>query len=157
MLKSIMELDQVIGTCERLVSTPVPPAYTRFTSRILLAWLACVPLSLAGIGLPNVAIVMGTFFTSCIMIGLDEIAIQIEEPMRLLPLFDLCNLIMSDVSARLAPEEQGPSYQTEASRVVLSSRLLSRASARASIHRLLVCGMLAGFVSQHGGAVSVDS
>jgi predicted membrane chloride channel (bestrophin family) len=152
MLKSIMELDQVIGTCERLVSTPVPPAYTRFTSRILLAWLACVPLSLAGIGLPNVAIVMGTFFTSCIMIGLDEIAIQIEEPMRLLPLFDLCNLIMSDVSARLAPEEQGPSYKIHA-----SCPSSSRASARASIHRLLVCGMIAGFVSQHGGAVSVDS
>jgi hypothetical protein len=43
------------------------------------------------------------------MIGLDEIAIPIEEPMRLLPLFDLCNLIMSDVLARLVPEETASS------------------------------------------------
>ena len=86
------------------------------------------------------------------MVGLDEIAIPIEEPMRLLPLFDLCNLIMSDVLARLVPEEQGPSYQSLAPSYQreASSRLLSRASARASMHRLLVCGMIAGFVSQHG-------
>jgi predicted membrane chloride channel (bestrophin family) len=109
MLENICELDQLVGACERLVATPVPPIYTRFTSRVLLSWLACVPPSLVGSGLPNFAVILGTFFTTYVMVGIDEIAIEIEEPMRLLPLNDLCISIMSDVAGRLAPEDNMPS------------------------------------------------
>ena len=109
MLENLSEIDQLVGACERLIATPVPPTYTRFTSRVLLSWLACVPLSLVGSGLPNFAVILGTFFTSYVMVGIDEIAIEIEEPMRLLPLKDLCISIMNDVGARLAPVDNMPS------------------------------------------------
>jgi predicted membrane chloride channel (bestrophin family) len=109
MLENICELDQLVGACERLVATPVPPIYTRFTSRVLLSWLTCIPPALVGAGLPNYAVIVGTFFTTYVMVGIDEIAIEIEEPMRLLPLNDLCISIMSDVAGRLAPEDNMPS------------------------------------------------
>ena len=117
MLENIGEIDQLVGTCERLIATPVPPAYTRFTSRVLLSWLACVPLSLVGSGLPNFAVILGTFFTSYVMVGIDEIAIEIEEPMRLLPLNDLCITIMSDVVSRLVPEDNMPLLTWHARRI----------------------------------------
>ena len=121
MLENIGELDQLIGTCERLIATPVPPTYTRFTSRVLLSWLACIPLSLVGAGLPNFAVILGTLFTSYVMIGIDEIAIEIEEPMRLLPLNDLCCSLMSDVTSRIVPKDAMPPLKWHKSSISATS------------------------------------
>jgi putative membrane protein len=85
-LNMLVELDADIGICERILSSPVPPTYTRFTSRILITWLACIPLALAHMKLPALTVIVGTLLTSYIMVGIDEIAIEIEEPMRLMPL-----------------------------------------------------------------------
>lgn len=107
-LEELVNLDGVVGICERILSSPVPPTYTRFTSRMLVLWLACIPLALKGMHLSPPTVIFGTFLTAYIMIGIDEIAIEIEEPMRLLPLNQICNACMLDIVSRLAPDPPMP-------------------------------------------------
>ena len=105
--------DADVGICERILSSPVPPTYTRFTSRILIIWLACVPLVLGDLNMSCATIVLGTLLTSYVMVGIDEIAIEIEEPMRLLPLVQLCNATMKDAVSRLVPMPPMPPLPTK--------------------------------------------
>ena len=44
MLKTIDDLAKSIGSCERLVQTPVPLSYARHTSRFLSLWCLTLPL-----------------------------------------------------------------------------------------------------------------
>ena len=48
MLKTIDDLAKSIGSCERLVQTPVPLNYARHTSRFLTLWCLTLPVSLVG-------------------------------------------------------------------------------------------------------------
>ena len=57
-----------IGVCERLLASPVPPTITRHTSRVLLSWLACVPLGLESLGLALPAVALATLGTSYVMV-----------------------------------------------------------------------------------------
>ena len=115
-LDMIVQLDADISMCERILSSPVPPVYTRFTSRILMTWLACVPLALGGLHMPDLTIILGTFLTSFIIIGIDQVAIEIEEPMRLLPLAQLCKSANKDCVSRLVPHPPMPFTQSLAAR-----------------------------------------
>ena len=66
---------------ERLISTPLSPMYMRHTSRGLLLWLAMLPAGLLSAGcttLPKLLLVVTS--TAYIMLGIDEIGIQIEQP-----------------------------------------------------------------------------
>lgn len=50
--EDIRELDFVVGSCERLFSSPLPPTMTRHLVRCLLLWLAALPACLAGASKP---------------------------------------------------------------------------------------------------------
>ena len=67
-----------LGGCERLLRTPLPLSYTRHTSRFLTLWLALLPLAMwerfHWMVLPIV------FSCSLLLLGIDEIGVQIEEP-----------------------------------------------------------------------------
>ena len=43
---TLVEMGAVTGGCERLLSTPMPLSYTRFTGRALMLWLFALPLGL---------------------------------------------------------------------------------------------------------------
>jgi predicted membrane chloride channel (bestrophin family) len=45
-----------------------------------------VPSALQSSGMSSIAVIFGTVFIAYVMIGIDEIAVEIEEPFRLLPL-----------------------------------------------------------------------
>lgn len=90
--KSITVLGDMSGACERLLSSPVPLVYTRHTARILSLWLLLVPFSLwvpfqdtwNHIGMIPCSAVIAFFF-----FGIEELAVQLEEPFSILPLTSL--------------------------------------------------------------------
>jgi ion channel-forming bestrophin family protein len=77
-------MDIALGGCQRLESNPIPMAYTRHTSRFLVAYLMLLPVtlfpSLGWLTIPIVAIL--AFFLG----GVENVGVQIENPLRILPL-----------------------------------------------------------------------
>lgn len=100
----IVEMGAVAGGCERILSTPMPLSYTRFTARALMLWLMAMPLALWP--LMGWATVPALFFMSYVVIGIDEIGVEIEEPFCILPLQDLSNAIKRDVQIAAAEADQ---------------------------------------------------
>jgi len=95
-------LEQCIGICNRIVTSPIPPTYTRHTSRVLCVYLSLLPLALSGMGLSPLATVITTAMLTYIFAGIDEIGVEIEFPFLLLPLYDLAvgaqNNVISQVT-----------------------------------------------------------
>jgi len=87
--------EDAVGACERLLKTPIPISYTRHTSRFMFIWLTALPLALwpaCGWGTAPLAVVI-----SFLLLGIEEIGVQIEEPFGYIPLEDLCDEIEGDV------------------------------------------------------------
>eukprot|EP00977_Amphora_coffeiformis_P016712 scaffold5238_cov177-Amphora_coffeaeformis.AAC.7 len=87
--KAVSRLCNAMGSCDRIFASPVPVMYTRFASRFVEIWMLSLPLALykpfEGTWnhwpLIPVSIVLGFFF-----LGIEELAIQLEEPFSVLPL-----------------------------------------------------------------------
>ncbi|KAG2434369.1 hypothetical protein HYH02_012384 [Chlamydomonas schloesseri] len=97
-----------VGKCERIFKTPIPAAYTRHTSRYLMIYLTALPMVLwnsLGWWTPAASVLI-TF----LLLGTENIGVQIEEPFRVLPLDDMCRGIeatlreMERHHAKLAPQ-----------------------------------------------------
>ena len=84
-----------IGGCERIQSTPIPVSYTRHTSRSLMLWLLTLPFALW----PAMKLVTipAVFLVTYLMLGIDEIGVQIEEPFAVLPVKPLAEVCERDV------------------------------------------------------------
>jgi len=102
LLTQLHNLNTQISICERLLASPVAPTITRHTSRVLLSWLACVPLGLEGLGLALPVVVLATIRTSYIMVGIDQIGVELEQPFQLLPMNSLAAALTRDVVAECA-------------------------------------------------------
>lgn len=103
----LTELERALGACKRIKASPIPPTFTRMTSRVLCMFLFFLPLSLVstpGIKSP-VAILVIVIFLSYIFVGIDEISVEVENPFPLLPMFSLS----SNLEQRVA--DQFESYQ----------------------------------------------
>jgi len=74
------------GMCDRLQKTPMPLTYTRHTARFLFTWLCFVPSALLSTGLGAAQIVVATFAIATLMLGIDEMGVQVEEPFSILPM-----------------------------------------------------------------------
>lgn len=109
--RTISEMVNVVGSCERILSTPIPVSYTRHTSRSLILWLVTLPMALyphvGWMTIPSMAVI------SFIFLGIDEIGVEIEEPFAILPLLPLCNKITEVVE--LAMTKIVPMKQPKAS------------------------------------------
>uniref|UniRef100_A0A7S2RVN1 Uncharacterized protein n=1 Tax=Eucampia antarctica TaxID=49252 RepID=A0A7S2RVN1_9STRA len=87
--KCLVVLIDMIGTCERLYSAPIPLFYTRHAARFLSTWLILLPFALYDpfnatwnhLGMIPCAAIMDFFF-----FGIEELAVQLEEPFSLLPM-----------------------------------------------------------------------
>jgi len=90
----IRDLNESVGSCKTLLKTPVPLFYTRHISRFLLIWIFLVPFALLpvmGWGTPfSVALI------AFLLLVIDEIGVQIEEPFQILPLEKLTAAIKID-------------------------------------------------------------
>lgn len=106
--ESIGELNRLFGGTERLLSTPLAPTYMRHTQRGLLLWLLLLPCGLLSAGCASaLKLVLVVSVVAYIMLGIDEIGIQIEQPFEVLPLHELAAGLTRDVSDELLRDPEG--------------------------------------------------
>ena len=91
--EDVKELDLIVGGCERLFSSPLPPTMSRHVVRCLMLWLVGLPFVLVGTMSP-LATALWLFITSYIFVGIEEVGVQVEQPFEIVPMTALCNAIM---------------------------------------------------------------
>jgi len=111
MCNRLYDMEMAIGTCKRILGSPIPPTFTRLTSRLLCLYLGLLPLALLGFGLSPGAIVVTSFFTSYILVGVDEIGVEIEHPFPLLPLHHLASTVQKNVVDQVIMMRDMPELQ----------------------------------------------
>jgi putative membrane protein len=94
------ELNHCIMTCERIRASPIPPLYTAHTGRLLMFYLFFLPLALTDV-LNGWGTVVTTAAVGYAMLGLDEISHLLEQPFKLMPLYQLSKNSMKDVGDAL--------------------------------------------------------
>mmetsp|Transcript_13374 Transcript_13374/g.28033 ORF Transcript_13374/g.28033 Transcript_13374/m.28033 type:complete len:566 (-) Transcript_13374:28-1725(-) len=83
----LYDLEQAFGICNRILMSPIPPTYTRHTSRVLCLFLFLLPLALAGMNnMAPLALLLSVSTTTYVLVGIDEIGLEIEHPFPLLPM-----------------------------------------------------------------------
>ena len=97
MEERLAEMETALGICKRILGSPIPPTFSRHSSRILCLYLTLLPLGLVGSGITPAAIVLQTALVAYVFIGIDEISMEIEDPFRLLPLFSLSSNLQRNV------------------------------------------------------------
>lgn len=75
---NLTAFEDTIGGCERILRTPIPQSYTRHTSRFLMIWLLMMPSTIWAAYSWGAVLLSGLF--AYLMLGIDEIGVQIEEP-----------------------------------------------------------------------------
>jgi putative membrane protein len=91
--KVVTGLCDALGASERIFTSPVPTFYTRHTARFLAFWLLALPLGLFDpmsgswnhISVLPVIVVISGF-----LLGIEELATQMEEPFSILPMEKMC-------------------------------------------------------------------
>jgi predicted membrane chloride channel (bestrophin family) len=99
--QSVVELVDALGACERIYSSPVPLVYTRHTARFVTSWMFLLPFALwepfestwNHLGMVPSSVVIAFF-----LFGIEELAVQLEEPFSILPLEEIVNRIDHCVS-----------------------------------------------------------
>ena len=62
------------------------PSYHRHCSRALIVWLGALPFALEGQGHSALQTLVAVASTAFLLLGIDHIAIEIEQPFDVLPL-----------------------------------------------------------------------
>jgi predicted membrane chloride channel (bestrophin family) len=104
----VLYSDRIVGSCERLFSSPLPPTMSRHVVRCLQLWLLGFPFVLAGTMAPLTA-ALWVFATAYSLVGIDEVGVQVEQPFDILPMNKLCMIAMSNLEetfVRLSPRMQ---------------------------------------------------
>ncbi len=104
--QNIQVLVDSIGACERIRRTPLPFAYVVHLRRALAIYCGTLPLALVQyFGWLTVPV---TFLVAYILLGIEEIGVEIEEPFGIddndLPLDRFCTTIEQNLRAFIAPE-----------------------------------------------------
>ena len=97
----LKEIDSTIASCERLFSSPIPPSMARHGVRSLTLWLLGLPCVLAGT-MPTAFVFLCCISTSYVYMGLDELGAQVEQPFKIMPLWQLCHLAQLNVEEALS-------------------------------------------------------
>ena len=101
----LRELDEIVAGCERLFSSPIPPNMARHGMRSLVLWLLLLPLFLAAGGTPTLPVALCAAGTAYIYFGIEELGVQVEQPFRVMPLWQLCHLVQFNIEESLASPE----------------------------------------------------
>lgn len=91
--KVITGLCDALGASERIFTSPVPTFYTRFTARFLAFWLLALPMGLyepLANSWNHMAVVPVTIVLGGFLLGIEELATQMEEPFSILPMEKMC-------------------------------------------------------------------
>ena len=106
--KSIIILGECTATREKIYASPVPLVYTRHTARYLSMWALLLPFALYS-AFDDVGQTWATLPASAIiaffLFGVDELAMQLEEPFSILPMQAFCDEIRTAHGILLGKEE----------------------------------------------------
>eukprot|EP00930_Biecheleria_cincta_P019860 TRINITY_DN15064_c0_g1_i1.p1 TRINITY_DN15064_c0_g1~~TRINITY_DN15064_c0_g1_i1.p1 ORF type:complete len:451 (+),score=78.62 TRINITY_DN15064_c0_g1_i1:78-1430(+) len=94
MESNITRLINDMGACENIFSTPIPVMYTKNTSTFLFLWLFFLPWALEGS--LGAGVVISQQLLSFFLLGIEDIAVQIEQPFDVLPLKKICFKIANE-------------------------------------------------------------
>lgn len=89
--ENVKALQVALLACEKLIRTPLPLSYSRHTARFLITWLTFLPFcswKVLGWATVPVDVIMGFF-----LLGIEEIGVQVEEPLSLLALEHWTSLV----------------------------------------------------------------
>ncbi len=75
---------------DRLAQTPTPVSYTRHISRSLMLWLLTMPVCSVGAGCPWWITGLGTALVSWLLLGIDDLGMQLEQPYTVMALKQFC-------------------------------------------------------------------
>lgn len=94
--KSVVIIGDCVGACERIYSSPVPLVYTRHTARFLTLWMLLVPAALydtfASVQeVETLFLVPAVAIMALFLFGIEELAVQLEEPFSILPMQRFCD------------------------------------------------------------------
>jgi len=96
--------------CERILRTPCPPGYVGVLRAVVILWLVLLPICLASQLGSSVAIVPVTMFLSFLVLAIEEIAVEIENPFGFetndLPLDVFCLTVQADAMRLLDENKQ---------------------------------------------------
>jgi len=92
----LAKLYEIVTSCERLFSSPIPPNMARHGMRSLVLQMLLLPVVLAGT-MPPLAVAATVAVTSYIYVGIDELGVQVEQPFQMLPLWQLCHLVQFNI------------------------------------------------------------
>lgn len=99
-----------LGACERIHNTPLPFAYMVHLRRALIIFLATMPLAI--VKEFGWATVPATLLISYVMLGIEEIGVEIEDPFGTdendLPLKTICENIEKNLRGLLPPTVEAP-------------------------------------------------
>jgi len=107
---SVHGLSQVVSSCERIASMPVPRSYNRLTNRFLTLWTLVLPFSL--VHDLRYATVLVELFTSWALLSIESLSRLLEDPFRTYVRYDgkevtqvaikeICSQLASEVKFRL--------------------------------------------------------
>ena len=82
----LYDLEASVGVCNRILMSPIPPTYTRHTSRVLCLFLFLLPLTFAGMKMSAMALILSVITIAYVLVGIDEIGLEIAHPFPLLPM-----------------------------------------------------------------------
>ena len=105
----LAKLSAVDATCVRLATFPVPPSYHRHGSRAILVWLSSLPFVLEGLSAKPIQTFLCVATTTWLLLGIDQIAIEVEQPLDVLPLHVFASNMARDVRTVLASWTSMPS------------------------------------------------
>ena len=101
--EAVTSFEVGLGNMEQILASPVPLFYTRHTVRFLFSWLSLLPTALySGIANPasplwnSLLLVPIMYVLSMFLFGIDEIAMQCEEPFSIMPQQKFCDSTYKD-------------------------------------------------------------
>ena len=97
--QDLAKLYEIVTSCERLFSSPIPPNMARHGMRSLVLQLLLLPVVLAGT-MPPLAVAATVAVTSYIYVGIDELGVQVA---RHLWMQQPCNPATMCTACRLQP------------------------------------------------------
>lgn len=99
MQQTLNEMVNILGGCERILKTPIPPAYSIHLKQLLMLYCFSLPFQLVSLfGWWTGLVVLLISFA---LFGIEEIGIEIEDPFGLdandLPLDDICKTMLRNI------------------------------------------------------------
>lgn len=107
--KSIIILGECTSICEKIYASPVPLVYTRHTARFLSLWallLPCALYSAFSVVGEVWAVLPASAILAFFLFGVDELALQLEEPFSILPMQVFCDELLQASKILTGKENQ---------------------------------------------------